>query len=216
MTVPIGLKNQIGDKLATMTDENWIERLQGGEPGRSDAISDLRRLLVRGLSKSLTSRYGSGIQPDDVVQEALVKILGALDSFEGRSRFTTWAMTIATRVGISELRRKHFSDVSLDSMTGGDNLRIELADSSDAPPHQHLDRRTVVAALQKLVATELTEKQRAATQGLLDGLPVEEIARRSNSNRNAVYKLIHDARARLRDGLEASGISRDDVLSILS
>ena len=66
-------------------------------------------------------RYGTGLQAEDVVQDALLKILNSLDQFEGRSRFTTWAMTIAMRVGLSELRRKHYADVSLDSMKSGEN-----------------------------------------------------------------------------------------------
>ena len=44
----------------------------------------------------------------------------------------------------------------------------------------------------------------------MDGLPVEEIARRTSSNRNAVYKLIHDARIKLRDGFAELGISPDE------
>ncbi len=31
------------------------------------------------------------------------------------------------------------------------------------------------------------------------------------SNRNAIYKLVHDARTRLRDGLERRGITADDI-----
>ena len=65
----------------------------------------------------------------------------------------------------------------------------------------------------------LTDKQREATQGLLDGLQVEEIARRTNSKRNAVYKLIHDARIRLRDGFaeqeQTMALSKKQISSLL-
>lgn len=68
--------------------------------------------------------------------------------------------------------------------------------------------------LKTLIESRLTDKQREALQGSLDGLPVEEIARRTGSNRNAVYKLIHDARMRLRDGFTEYGITADDVSAI--
>ena len=194
--------------------ENWVERLTGAN--REPAISELRELLVRGLSKSLGNRYDTKIQVEDVVQDALIKILASLDQFEGRSRFTTWAMTIATRVGISELRRKHYKDVSLSSMTTGDDLKIDITTATESSPESGLDRRNLLRRLQELIESELTEKQRAATQGLLDGLPVEEIARRAGSNRNAIYKLVHDARVRLRDGFANSGIKADDVNLILT
>ena len=62
------------------------------------ALEELRTVLVRGLTAAIRARYDNRIQADDTVQDALVKILDKLDTFEGRSKFTTWAMTIATRI----------------------------------------------------------------------------------------------------------------------
>jgi RNA polymerase sigma factor (sigma-70 family) len=206
-----------GQQVETADNQDeWVTRLTAEQPDRDAAIAELRRLLVRGLTKSLSTRYGSGLQAEDVVQDALLKILESLNQFEGRSQFTTWAMTIATRVGISELRRKHYRDVSLDSMTSGENLRLEIAVADDVSPADSNDRRVLFQKLQELIDNDLTPKQREATQGLLDGLPVEEVARRTGSNRNAVYKLIHDARMRLRNGFDRDGISIDDVTGILA
>ena len=193
--------------------DDWVNRLKAEGAARDDAIAELRELLVRGLVRSLSQKYGTGIHPDDVVQDALMKILDSLDSFEGRSRFTTWAMTIATRVGLSKLRRKHFKDVSLDSMKSQANLEVVANDSTVA---EQMDRQRIVEMLKMLIDNKLTEKQREATQGMLDGLPVEEIARRTNSNRNAVYKLVHDARMRLRDAFAENGVSADEFKVIFS
>ena len=85
-------------------DDRWIERLSATGAQREEAIAELRQMLVRGLRASLNHRYGGAMQAEDVVQEAIIKILRSLEQFEGRSRFTTWAMTVATRVGISSLR----------------------------------------------------------------------------------------------------------------
>ncbi len=51
---------------------------------------------------------------------------------------------------------------------------------------------------------------------MLEGLPVEEIADRLNSNRNAIYKLIHDARMRLKEGFQAAGVSADEISETLA
>jgi len=67
------------------TRDDWVERLTGGEPGREQAIVELRDLLVRGLQVSLSMKYGSRLQADDVVQDALMKILASIVKFEGRS-----------------------------------------------------------------------------------------------------------------------------------
>ena len=45
----------------------------------------------------------------------------------------------------------------------------------------------------------------------LPGEPMAEIAIRMGSNRNAIYKLTHDARKRLKRGLERAGHSAATV-----
>jgi RNA polymerase sigma factor (sigma-70 family) len=196
--------------------DDWTIRLTADGPERDRAIADLTRLLIRGLTKSLSHRYGGGLQVEDVAQEAVIRILASLDQFAARSRFTTWAMTIATRIGISELRRKHCRSMSLDLATREGHLEIEVAAAGQGAPDGDVDRFRMLETLKELIDTILTEKQRLAMQGVLDGLPIEEIARRMESNRNAVYKLVHDARMRLRNGFEKAGISAGDVTAVFA
>lgn len=196
--------------------DSWVTRLSSEGPSRDEAITELTAVLSRGLTKSLSKRLSGGLQVEDIVQEAMLKILDSLDSFANRSRFTTWAMTIATRVGISELRRKSYQNVSLDSLTSDEGLSFEVASDDEVSPDAHLDRTKLLGILQKLIAEELTEKQRMATQALLTGMPVEVIAEKIGSNRNAVYKLIHDARVRLKAGFEKAGVVADDFNAIFA
>ena len=139
-----------------------------------------------------------------------MKILDSLDRFQGRSRFTTWAMTIATRIGISELRRRHYRNVSLDSITADDSLKLDVPVENEPAAEDQLDRANILRKLGEQIES-LTDKQKLAVRGLLEGLPIEEIADRMGSNRNAVYKLVHDARQRLRRQLEDAGVSAHDV-----
>lgn len=205
--------------MVTVTPKDeWVERLQSEDTSiRDSALNELRELLIRGLSRSMNNHYGNRkFNPEDIVQDALLKILGALDSFEGRSRFTTWAMTIATRVGISELRRRHCQELSLEGIAAADSLRLDLTDEHQPQAGQGMDRQMVLAKLQELIETALSDKQRLAIRGLLEGLPVEVIANRTGSNRNAIYKLVHDARSKLREGFQQSGIAADEVTAIFS
>ena len=79
-----------------------------------------------------------------------------------------------------------------------------------------MDQQSILSKLQELIEELLTDKQRLAIRGLLEGLPVEEIASRTDSNRNAVYKLVHDARSKLRQGFEQSGIAVEDINAIFA
>lgn len=196
-----------------VTNSDWVNRLSSDDPtSRESAISELRQILVRVLGRTLTERYGSESPIEDIVQDSLVKILNSLDKFAGNSQFVTWAISLATRVGLTELRRSRYRDVSLDA-EAGDSLRIGLADKSESVA-ANSDRQHILMTLNDLIETALTDRQRVVILASLNGLPVDEIAARIGSKRNAVYKLVHDARMKLRAGLERSGITADDIISL--
>jgi RNA polymerase sigma-70 factor (ECF subfamily) len=150
---------------------------------------------------------------EDVVQQALVHILDHLDQFQGRSRFTTWAMAITVRLAMSALRRTRWQDVSLESMTAAIE-GVPAWDRDDTTsPAQHAEQHAIVETLRRLIDETLTDKQWMALTAELGGMPLEEIARRMGSNVNAVYKLLHDARQRLKRGLATAGYTAEDVRS---
>ncbi len=69
--------------------------------------------------------------------------------------------------------------------------------------------------IERLINEELTEKQRKAMTAIsIQGMPIEEVARRMGTTRNALYKLLHDARLRLKQRMAEEGLSTEDVLSI--
>ena len=65
--------------------------------------------------------------------------------------------------------------------------------------------------MRTLIQNTLSKKQRLALLAELKGMPQDEIARHIGSNRNAVYKLTHDARKRLKQELEAVGYTITDI-----
>lgn len=196
--------------------DEWLTRLAQGALERELAIAELRSILVRGVERSLRQRYGGLVQSEDVAQEALIKILSSLNTFQGRSKFTTWAMSIATRIGISMLRRHYYRDISLNQTTQSGDFKIDIPAFENVSLESQESRENMLQMLQKLIGETLSDRQRLAIHGTLQGLPIEEIASRLNSNRNAVYKLVHDARLRLRKEFEACGITSDDIASAIS
>jgi RNA polymerase sigma-70 factor (ECF subfamily) len=199
-----------------ISNQNWIERLRADSPEQPEAIGELREILVKGLRGAFLPRGKDETFCEDVAQESLLKILKSLDSFEGRSKLTTWAISISIRTGISQLRRKHFKDVSLDAISAGGDMSFDVADMAASDPQQQVAKKSMLGTLSDLIDCELTEKQRVVVRSLLNGMPVEEIADRTGSNRNAVYKMFHDARKRLKSGFESAGHSADEVLAVFS
>lgn len=185
-------------------NQQWVEALQADGPQREAALSDLRVLLLAGLKSALRSRpdHVESIF-DDVVQESLVRILRSLDQFQNRSRFVTWATAIAIRVSFTELRKRKWQDVSLDSLVA--NSGFEPSSATANP-----ERQAIIEAMHRVIATELTEKQRTVLTAETKGMAQVEIARQMGSNLNAIYKLGHDARQRLKRGLEQAGFTAQE------
>ena len=196
-------------------DDDWVERLRPEYEEREAAITELRSILLRGLSKSLNNRYGKPFSAEDIVQDALIRILDSLDQFQGKSKFITWAMTVATRIGISSLRRKYHEDMSLDAFATEDGFRIEVA-TEDSAVDDVADKSELLDVLQRLIESVLTDKQRLVVRSFLSGYSTDGIAEQTGTNRNAVYKLLHDARVKLKTGFAEAGFSADDVTMALA
>ncbi len=203
------------------TNEEWTLALRSTGEARATALGDLRTILLTGLRYALADRREIASLDaaeraqllEDFVQVALTRILDNLDSFRGESAFTTWAQKIAVRVALTELRRQRWRDVSLDQLTQIDEAETTPAFLADpAPtPEQVALRQSLMETVERLINEELTEKQRQVMLATLRGMPIEQVAREAGSNRNAVYKLIFDARQRLKQRLEAEGLTYDDL-----
>jgi RNA polymerase sigma-70 factor (ECF subfamily) len=198
--------------LVAETEINWPEALRSTGEENSAAICALRGFLLNGLRVALRDRGDvSEAQLEDFTQEALLRILNRLDQFEGRSKFTTWAYAIAVNTAFAELRRKRWQDVSLETLLADGAQLGEPDIMPDAPFGGDEDRNRLIAALRRAIQERLTDKQRAAITGELREMPFDQIVQLLDTNRNAAYKLLHDARRALKNHLAAEGISALDI-----
>ena len=203
------------------TNEEWIADLRAGGAQQAKALEDLRAIILRGLPYAIAGRLDpnspeSEALAEEVVQETLMRVLEYLDTFEGRSQFTTWAHKIAVRAALTELRRRRWREVPLPEMEmneDGDSSYRELPDDQ-ASPEDQVDRKDMLKRVNRIIMEELTDKQRKALMATMEGFPLEEAAQRLGMNRNALYKLMHDARLRLKKRLEKEGLTPQEVLSV--
>jgi RNA polymerase sigma-70 factor, ECF subfamily len=193
-------------------NETWVRELGAtGRPEAKVARAELRALLVEGLTRALSPRGVARDLCEDFAQEALLRVHDRLTDFRGDCRFTTWALTIATRLAFDELRHKRWKDVPLEP-SDGTASPLELEPREEANQERALARRRVLKLLARVIESELTDRQRAVLSAELSGMPHAEIAIRLGTNRNALYKLSHDARKRVKAGLLEAGLSSGDML----
>lgn len=197
------------DVVPPPSDDAWLSDLTDDGPAGQQALGRLHQLLLRAARhqvwrlRDLLPGAGAG-ELEDLAQQAaddaLVAVLRQLGTFEGRSRFTTWAYKfgvlhagVAVRRQAWRHREVHLPDT------------ITLVDSSPSP-EMHTEAAQLARAVQAAIASELTPHQRRVVLALLvEEVPIDVLADRLGSTRNALYKTLHDARRRLRAALTDSG-----------
>jgi RNA polymerase sigma-70 factor (ECF subfamily) len=203
------------------TNDEWKADLATPGPDQEAALADLRVIIARGLPYAL-SKWLSTSDPllealvEETTQETLLRVLSHLHTFEGRSKFTTWVHKIAVRNAITELRRKRWKDTSLDDLLEGEGSMAGMSMMAEPgpSPETSTEQAELMEEVGRIISEELTEKQRNAIVAIrIHGMPVEEVASRMGMTRNAMYKLIHDARLRLKQRLEETGMSVDELLA---
>lgn len=202
--------------MTIRTDAQWCSELAGPSPDA--ALADLHGLLLRGLQFALASHRVTASDLEDFVQDGLLRIFQELSSYRGEARFTTWAQKVCVRVALTELRRRRWRDVSLDDLM----MKSETADFTPAvltdnanDPGQAAPVQMMMATVQRIIAEELTERQRLAMMAVMQGgMPLHEVAERMGTNRNALYKLIHDGRQRLQKRMMNEGLTPQELLAM--
>lgn len=211
------------------TNEEWLRDLNASSSMQESAISDLRELLLRAalyfFSRNLGDFQGVGREEilqraEDCAQDALIAVLDHLGGFRGDSKFTTWAYKFAINISLVAARRERWKRVSLDELAAaeGNSLDKLLQDISGViPPEQSALQSEVQRIIQDVISNDLTEKQRKVlVLMLIHEVPLDEVVRHFGTNRNAVYKMLHDARRKLKSSLGANGFDVSEMLNLFS
>jgi RNA polymerase sigma-70 factor (ECF subfamily) len=136
--------------------------------------------------------------------DALAAILRKLGDYRFESRFTTWAYKFVILEAAVRTRRRAWQERELpvDPEAWARDPVLVVDPAADHGTRERL--RAVLAAIE----TELTPHQREVLTALvLAEIPIDVLAERLNTTRGALYKTLHDARARLR---RAVGADDDD------
>jgi RNA polymerase sigma-70 factor (ECF subfamily) len=210
------------------SNADWIAALQSTGIDQATALTDLRTYLRRAALFTLrrarhhVGHLGPGALEalaEDCAQEALTAILQHLQDFRGKSRFTTWAYAFAVNIALIAARRERWATVSLDrilddgvpmSMTHSDN-------TNDPDPERRALQAEVAAVVHEGIDAHLTPRQQRVLRALVvEQIPLDEIVRHWGSNRNAIYKLVHDARLKLKRHLVSRGFDLDEIFAAFS
>lgn len=204
--------------VADIVADRLVVKLRAGSAEREAASRELRDLLVRAAFATL---HRQGYPPaafgadsylaiaEDVAQESLSIILSQLDTFRGQSQFTTWCYRIVINLIADEYRRRAWRRQQLDNHND-----LTIWEGLANGPEIDAERREVWEVIDRVIRDDLTPRQRHALVGrVLQGKSLIVLAEELETNKDNVYKLLHDARKRLKHALLARGISQADALA---
>ncbi|MBO0813237.1 MAG: sigma-70 family RNA polymerase sigma factor [Microlunatus sp.] len=151
----------------------------------------------------------SGPELDDLAHQAaadaMLLIVQKIDTFRGDCRFTTWAYRFAALIVGSKIRRHPWHKR---------NRPFQAEDWLDSPawsgdePEVDFEAQELRSAIQRVVMTDLTPYQREVLiASAVDEASADDLATRLGSNRNAIYKVLFDARQKVRRALRAEGFA---------
>ena len=195
----------------------WLGVLAETGPRHEAALVQLHELLTR-VARAEVRRRGprvriAGPELDDLASQAaadaLIAVTGKLGQFRGESRFTTWACKFAIFEVSAKIGRHFWSHpaVPLDAEDWN-----RLPDRFGFEPAQEAEWRDLLAALRWAVDNALTARQREVFVAIvLNDVPLDTLIIKLGSNRNAIYKVLFDARRKLRANLVANGYLSHDT-----
>jgi RNA polymerase sigma-70 factor, ECF subfamily len=214
----------------TRTNEEWLEDLRTSGSAQEAAITDLRDLLLRTVLFFFSRNLGDFDRltrdeilqlAEDCAQEALIAVLNHLLDFRGDSKFTTWAYKFAINFALVTARRERWKGISLDqlSFVDGGSLaeRVMQGKEPALTPDQFVMQVEILETIREVIEQDLTDKQRRVLILMVfNEVPMDEVARQLSTNRNAIYKMLHDARRKLKYRLQARGFEVGEILALFT
>jgi RNA polymerase sigma-70 factor (ECF subfamily) len=210
------------------TNQEWLRDLNASGASQEKAIADLRDILLRAalffFSRNLgdfgdLSRDEILQRAEDCAQDALIAVMQHLPEFRGDSKFTTWAYKFAINMALMAARRERWKGVSLDQLSVSSESTLSewvMQDKSDGvAPEQSAMQDEVGEIIREVIQRDLTDKQRRVLLLMVfNEVPMDEVVRHLGENRNAVYKMLHDARRKLKSGLQRRGFEAGEILAL--
>ena len=214
----------------TRTNDEWLYDLRDSGVSQEGAIADLRNLLLRAVlfffSRNQDDFRGLGRDEilqlaEDCAQEALIAVMNHISDFRGDSKFTTWAYKFAVNKALMAARHERWKGISLDELSFFSNEALvewAVRDKSPGPTaDQSIMQAEVIELIREVIEHELTDKQRRVLiMMVFNEVPMDEVVQHLGTNRNAIYKMLHDARRKLKSGLQARGFDVAEMLILFS
>ena len=185
-------------------DINLLNRIRIGDK------SAFKELINRHKDYAFTVAYrilNNREDAEEVAQDAFMQVLGALQSFNSESKFTTWFYRIVFNAALMQKRKNKIE--SIDIETSSEAFLVSHSSDSTENLRRNERKQTIQKALQNLSADDSA----MITLFYLKELSLEEIAEITEISAETIKVKIHRARKRLAE--EMKKMMNEEVKSLL-
>jgi RNA polymerase sigma-70 factor, ECF subfamily len=209
------------------TNPEWLNDLGTQGAAQTEALEDLRQILLVAAQKTFSHFLGDlpafpqeaiVSLSEDCAQEALISVLDHLKEFHGDSKFSTWAYKFSVNISLRTARRERQRFLSQEPKReepGSDDWELLKVSKVSPGNEESALQKEIWAVIRTTIQNELTPRQREVLRLMVfNEVPMDEVVERLKTNRNAGYKMLHDARQKIKTRLLAKGIKVEDALRI--
>jgi len=197
---------QVRLSLVTKEEESLLARTRAGDTAAfAGLVMPHRDGILRLMRRILRNREDA----EDAVQTAFLDALRHLDSFQGRSRFSSWLSRIALNAAFMRLRTgRRKNEASLDEMVVGETAaRFEVIEGRPNP-EQECSLKEVHLLLAKAIDRLGPLYVEVLHMLHVQELPVKEAARILGVPVGTVKARLHRARSKLSQHLQSMLLRR--------
>jgi RNA polymerase sigma-70 factor, ECF subfamily len=157
-------------------DDPDAEAVAGVQGGDVDAFEDLINRHSRRVYRTLVGILGNPEEACDAMQDTFLKAFQHLGNFQGRSKFSTWLVSIASNTGLQLLRERKRVQSLDDDVDTDDGFRPQQIRAWSDDPEQSYSK-TEVRALVEDHVMKLPAKYRVVLMLRdIEQLSIEETA----------------------------------------
>jgi RNA polymerase sigma-70 factor (ECF subfamily) len=176
-------------------DLYYIEAVRKGNVQAFSVLVEKYQKLVYTLALKLLKKPEDA---EEMAQDTFVKAFQKLDSYEGKSKFSTWLYSITYNACVSELRKRRIEFKSLDDTRITEQDEMKMHDyyrevkKEDQERYLNLALEKLPEDDQVLVTLYYYESQSMDEISMITGLTVSNIKVKIHRARKKMYEFLHE------------------------
>ncbi len=176
-------------------DIHYIEAVKNGNISAFSYLVDKYRNMVYSLALKLMKRPEDA---EEMAQDTFIKAYQKINTYEGKSKFSTWLYSITYNACISELRKRRIEFSSIDDRQISDQDEMKMHDyyretkKEDQEKYLNLALGKLPEDDQVLVTLYYYEGQSMDEISVITGLTVSNIKVKIHRARKKMYELLHE------------------------